>query len=281
MTETKPNDATEICEDILRQEQRYNLENEILPTENAIIDRLLKRGPELIDAYLELHRKLSDRPNALKVMLGVVVTTAAFWSPADIDQARAGRERLRRVNYLIASQAAELATLFQERSHLHDHSGFAGDTHYHVCQVIEDAAATNHLFGFWVKKELGALRSQFGLKYWPSLSDFMSALARDAENTELEATDPITAAATDGSRRSKADFFKALFEAMEENSTGGSAALPVGLKLTDNAIASLANCALDLGPDEIVDGAYVKRLRQRKRDHARKSAGNSFWGAQI
>jgi hypothetical protein len=33
----------------------------------------------------------------------------------------------------------------------------------------------------------------------------------------------------------------------------------------------LANCALDLGPDDLADGDYVKRLRQRARDSARRA----------
>ena len=42
--------------------------------------------------------------------------------------------------------------------------------------------------------------------------------------------------------------------------------LPKGFKPTDGTLASLANCALDLGPDELADSTYVKRLRQRERN---------------
>lgn len=52
---------------------------------------------------------------------------------------------------------------------------------------------------------------------------------------------------------------------IEENGVGNYGHLPRRFKLTDNALASFANCALDLGPDDLVDGAYVKRRRQRER----------------
>ncbi|MBN1016167.1 hypothetical protein JTM58_34920, partial [Pseudomonas aeruginosa] len=75
-----------------------------------------------------------------------------------------------------------------------------------------------------------------------------------------------TAAATVASRPSRADFFKALFASIEENSARNYGLVPRSLKLTDGTLASLANCALDLGLDELADSTYVKRLRQRERN---------------
>jgi hypothetical protein len=264
-------DPTEVCEEILRAEKQYNLDHAILPSENAVIDRLLGRRIELTDAYAELHSKLAARPNALKTLLGVVLSTAAFWNPDRIAEARGERQRLKAVNALIADKAADLAALLRERSELHNASGFAGNTHYHVCRVIEDAAKANYLFGSWVRDDLRALRGRFDLKYWPRIHEFVDALAHDARNAVPEPTDPVTAAATAGIRGSRADFFKALQAAIEENSSGSGGFLPPSLRLTDPTLASLANCALDLGPDDLADGDYVKRLRQRARDSARRA----------
>lgn len=264
----KVTDAVAACEEVLRKEQAFNLEHNMLRSENIVIVRLLDRRLELSEAYAELHAKLSARPFALKTFFDAVITTTAFWNPEEIEQARSGRQRLRKVNSLIASKAAELAALLDERSELHTHSGFAGDTIYSACGLIDAAGESNYLFRSWVQRDLADLRGQFDLKYWPSLGECMATLAHDAENAELEPTDPITAAATDAKRPSLADFFKALFEAIDTRSTGLSSSLPPELKVTDNSLASLANCALDLGPDDLVDGAYVKRLRQRERERA-------------
>lgn len=268
MADNLASDTTAICEEILRTEKQYNLDHDILRSEIVIIDRLLGRRIELIAAYAELHDRLGARPHALKVFIGVLLSTAAIWSPEKIVKSRDRRQRLEAVNALVAEKASELATLLREREALHNDCGFAGNTHYHVCRVIEDAARENHLFRSWVRDDLRALRGRFDLKYWPRIHHFMDTLALDAEHAELEATDPITAAATTGPRASRADFFKALFAAIEENSTATHGFIPAGLKLSDGTLASLANCVLDLGPDDLLDSAYVKRLRQRERNSA-------------
>ncbi len=240
-----------------------------LPSENAVGDRLLARGIELTEAYDELHGKLHAHPHALKVFLGLVLSTAALWSPEKIAQARAARGDLGTVNQQIARKAAELAGLLQKRSDLHNPSGFSTDTHYYVCDVIEAVAKSNYLFTSYVQERLDALHGQFDLKYWPSLSDFLQELASDAEDGVMEATDPLTATATMASRPSRADFIKALLAAIDENGGRNHGQLPNDFKVTDNTLASLASCVLDLGAEDLVDGPYVKRLRQRERDGAK------------
>ena len=207
MPHAKTMDATRICEEILRADRRYNDEHECLSSETAIIDRLLDRRLELVEAYVELHTSLASRQHALEVFFGLLVSTAAFWSPDDVSRARSGRARLIQVNALIARKAEELALLLDERSELHEDSGFSGATHYHVARVIEEAASANHLFRMWVRDQLAGLRGQFSLKYWPTISEFVRVLGRDAARSEPEATDPITEAAAKGVRGSLADFF--------------------------------------------------------------------------
>jgi len=278
---SEPMHPQKICESFLLEGKRYNNERSILPVENAIADRLLARGDELQDAYEELHNKLHARPQALQIFLGLVLSTAAFWNPEKIQDARAARCDLAYVNQQIAKKAAELATLLEQRSVLHDTSGFSSDTHYHVCNVIEAASQYNYLFKSYVQEKLATLRGQFDLKYWPSLSEFLQELASDAEKAVMEATDPLTAAATSATRSSKADFFKALFAAIEENSLGNHGLLPKGFKLTDRTVASLANCALDLGPDDLIDEAYMKRFRQRERNEIKSRLKSHERGAPL
>lgn len=269
MSAPQSDNPKQICENILIEGKRYNVEHRILHSENAVADRLLARGIELTEAYGELHGKLHAHPHALQVFLGLVLSTAAFWSPEKIAQARTARGDLGKVNQQIARKAAELAGLLQRRSALHNTSGFSTDTHYHVCDVIEAAAESNYLFTSYVQERLDALHGQFDLKYWPSLSDFLQELASDAEDAVMEATDPLTAAATMASRPSRADFIKALLAAIDENSERNHGQLPNDFKVTDNTLASLASCVLDLGAEDLVDGPYVKRLRQRERDGAK------------
>lgn len=258
-----------ICESLLIEEKRYNAEHHILPSESAVADRLLGRGLEMTSVYEELHSKLHQHPQALSTFLGLVLTAAAFWNPEEIAEARNARSELVKVNQKIAKQAAELAELLQQRSDLGNTSSFRTDTHYHVCDVIEAASSQNYSFTHYVREGLRGLRREFDLKYWPTLNDFMREMAHDAEAAVAQASDPVTAAATAASKASLADFVKALFASIEENSAGNYGHLPNGLQISDNTFATLVNCSLDLGPDSMVDGPYVKRLRQREREGAK------------
>lgn len=258
-------DPTEICEEALRADKAYNIEHEMLPSENRVIDRLLARRLELVEAYAEIHEKLHARPYGIKVMLGTVTSVAAFWSPERVADARDARTRLEEVNREISDLAMGLARLLEERSEIGNSSGFASNTHYHIVDVIDAACRENGYYRSHLKEELEPLTSRYDLKYWPSLAEVVQVIGQDADNAGTAATDPLTRAATTGSRGSRADFFKALFQLIKENGEGSQARLPRTFKLSDNALASLANCALDLGPDDLVDSAYVKRLRQRQR----------------
>lgn len=140
MSTIKANTATHICEKVLNEEKLYNVENNILPSENAIADRLLTRGVELREVYEELHDKLHHHPFALNTFLGLVLSTAAFWSLDEISKARSARDDLNKVNQQIAKKAEELAELLGQRSELHNYSDFISNTHYHICHVIEAAA---------------------------------------------------------------------------------------------------------------------------------------------
>ncbi|MGX9696683.1 hypothetical protein ACWYXK_06820 [Janthinobacterium lividum] len=270
MTSPKIDSPQLICEEILRDEKRYNINHDVLPAETIIVDRLLRHGVALSEVYIELHGKLGHRPCALQAFLGQVLSTAAFWSLEQISEARNARDDLKVVNQQIASKAAELAELLQQRESIHNTSEFSSNTHYHVCHVLRAAASGNQLFKSYVQKSFGQLSSQFDLKYWPTLTDFLSELASDAERAVPEASDPLTEAATSAQRSSLADFFKALFAAIDENSVRNHGRLPNDFRLTDNTLATLVNCALDLEPDELVDGVYVKRIRQRERERARE-----------
>lgn len=269
MTLHSPTSPKNTCEELLMEEKRYNAEHHILASESAVADRLLARGLEMTPAYEELHSKLHQHPHALKTCLGLVLTAAALWNPEKIAEARNARSDLTKVNQQIARQAAELAELLQQRSDLGNTSGFRTDTHYHVCDVIQASSQQNYGFKNYVQEHLENLQGQFDLKYWPTLSDFARELARDAATAVAQASDPLTAAATAASRASLADFFKALFASIEENSARNFGHLPHGLQISDSTFAILVNCALDLDADSMVDGPYVKRLRQREREGAK------------
>ncbi|WMD24006.1 hypothetical protein RAS12_30710 (plasmid) [Achromobacter seleniivolatilans] len=254
--------AQHACEQILIEDRRYNTEHNIWPSQVIVVDRLLARRFELLEAYEELHSKLDPHPRALWAFFDVLLGAAALWNPERIARARAGRTELVATNADIALKAAELAKLLRQREQLHNTSGFKSYTYYHVVDVIAAAARDNYLFRSHVQESLDALRSHFDLKYWPYLADVIEAIAHDAQDTAAEPSDPVTAAATAARRASLVDFFKAWFAGIEQNRMSRGGFLPPSIKLSDATLAALVNCALDLDPDVSVDGPYVKRLRQ-------------------
>lgn len=252
-----------IFEDLLKEHIRYNDENSVLPTETAICKRLMDRRVEIADACEELWAKLDHNKFFLAVFTDAFLGAAAVWNPEKMAKARLKRDRLEEVNERISAISFELADLLRERSDLHDHSGFASETHYHVVEVMNDAARHNQRFNSYLRDPLKELRGQFDLKYWPALPDIIGALAVDAAQARTTAHNALTAVGTASSRPSLTDFFRAWFEFIEENSDGRH--LPLQFKLTDASYASLGSCALDLASDKIVAADYVKRLRQRVR----------------
>lgn len=262
--------AREICEALLRAKRSDRIEKGILPSEVKIIDQLLERGLELEDAYGELRSKLHDHSPALKVFFDLLLSTAAFWNPEANLEARKGRLRLIEVNRQIKGMATELASLLNERTELKNYSGFSCDTHYHPVDLIHAAAKKNYSYKHWVKEKLECITGQFDLKYWPSLSQVVQVIADDAARATPLPHDVVTEAGTQGSRAGLDGTFKAFFVALEDASERNYGFLPRTFELTDRSVASLMSCALGVGPDKVIDSTYVKRLRQRQRERARR-----------
>ncbi|WP_221939151.1 hypothetical protein [Mycobacterium sp. KBS0706] len=258
----------------------YNIKHKIYPSKNAIVERLLARRVEMEPVYAALHRKLSAPPSALSTFLDVVLATAAFWNSDRIAVARNTRTRLKAVNGLIAERADELAALLSERDRLYETSSFSTETEYHPIDVIDAAAAASGNYGYQshVKDRLTRIRERFDLKYWPSLSELVAVIGDDAKGAGILAADPATAAAIDAPRASPVDFFRALFENIKLSSTVHGGSIPQGFRPTDESLATLANCALDLPCNRLATGDYVKRFRQRERERtnsrSRRGAGS-------
>lgn len=257
--------AIQVCEDLLRQDKLNNIEKKIWSSKVVITDRLLRRRLELGAAYEELYEKLHRHPHALMTFLDLLLEVAALWKPEEIAKARAGRDELVEINEKIADFASELACLLGRRSQLHDHSGFNSDTFYHIFDVIAAAGEKNARYTGYVREGMDALRTRFELKCWPTLSEFMGALAVDAATSRVEAIDPVTEAATAAPRASLTDFVKGLFADIEEHKKRNHGHLPNDLVISDGTLAALVTCALDLDGDVILSSDYVKGIRQRMR----------------
>ena len=263
-------EAAERCEKILLKSKAYNVENSCLPSETLIIDRLLGESNNMEVVYAELYERLNDQQ--LSCFLSLLLSSAAFWNPEKTALYRNERKELEETNREISKVSRLLSRLLDKRDCLHNQSGFSSETHYHIIDVIKKSSSDNYLYESCVNKPLDQIRSNYDLKYWPSIKDVIAELAEDAQNAEVYASDILTEASTNSNRASKVDFLRALFSAINENSERNYGLLPSNFELSDRSYAEIMNCALNLDSKDLVDAAYVKRARQREREHFKNHA---------
>lgn len=263
MAKTVDPNAVLKCVRWLEERFQYNVEHKICSSENRLIGRLLTRTNELKKVYSEFYSKLNA--SQLGSLLDCLLCASVYWNPDANKKARDSKQRLIELNQDIAKKAFELSILLKKRSEISNSSGFYSNNHYHICDVMEQAAISNHLFTCHVKEPVAIIREQFELKYWPDLEDIIGEIGKDAENATVTPSNTLTDAATSNKRESLTDYFKVMFSSFDDRSTRLGGHLPERFTLTDATLATIANVFLDLTPDDLVDAVYVKGLRQRLR----------------
>jgi hypothetical protein len=123
---------------ILKEMRVYNIEHQILPSENKVIDRLLKRSVEMQTVYDELSEKLSvcQQKNLWDALLGA----ATFWNPDASKALREDKKQLAKLNANIAKHAQKLAALIEERKDICETSGISAYEDYHFLHWVHRAA---------------------------------------------------------------------------------------------------------------------------------------------
>lgn len=258
--------ARKQAERFLREEREYNQRHQVLPSENAVIDRLLSYSDSMAMVYEAIFQSLNEE-SKWKCILEQIVSVAAFWSPERTREQREAVARLRDLNSDIAKKADELASLLEKRSDLQNGTAIHASDDGHPVDWIKGGAMQGsdpeirYRFQKYVENPLSALRGRFDLKYWPRSPEVIRAIARYAVAAEVAPTDTLTAAAMQSQKSSIGDFFRALLTALDELSEQGL--IPADFKLPDAALAEVANCALDL-PNP-VSASQVKTIRARMR----------------
>lgn len=258
--------AVDACENILREDFKYNEEHRIWRSINRIIESLLVRTNELADVYVELHAALAEKPRALDSFFDVFTATVYSWSPEKIKEARGDREKLTELNVRIAKASELLSELLSQRTQVKEVSSFSSDTYYHIMDVVEDASEGNGLFRSHLKKKLDSLAGQYDLKYWPSITKVVAQIGINAANAVTVANDSAARAATEARRPGLSDFLKAFEAELDMNRVENIGFIPDDFSLTDSSMASLVNCGLGLDVEDLIDASFVKRYRQRERD---------------
>jgi hypothetical protein len=256
-------EAWRVCEDFLQDTIRNNTQRGIAPSETAVAQRMLARGEELRRFYEEIYPRLNHDGITWKHALDCALYVGRFWTPEDIADRRAGRKELGILNEAIAHQADALADLLDRRNELYEQSGFGAETHYAIYEVIDEASERNGHYQGWVKEPLQLLGGRFDLKYWPSLSECIRVIGRDAARADIVADDDLTEAATQSKRPSRADSLRALLAAIEMRRGEYAGAIPHSFEFSNAALADLINVLFELPADDLVNDDYVKTQRHR------------------
>ena len=256
-------DATTQVERFLQGEKRYNEEHHVLPSENRVIDRLLASSSLMRSVYEELVQMEADE---WKRVVGRIVTIAAFSNPDELKKIRDAERTLLDLNEEIASSACRLAELLEQRTEVAEQSSFNAHDDYHILDWLERAGEQNPRYGMFTKKEIGKIKADYDMKYWPKQADVIRAIALFSETAEVTQLDLVTEAGISSRKRSVNDFYRALFVAFDELRDQEPSNYSVDVQLSDNALAEIGNCALDLEPDDLVEPANIKNLRRRLRD---------------
>lgn len=206
-------------------------------------------------------------PNEQKENLwDIVFASAVFYSEERSKILRDSQRRLIKLNEDIAKYATKLSLLIEERCELSEKNSLSSYEDIHVVDWISRAAENNYQYEYYVKKELELFAGRFDLKYWPSTSEIVGAIAEFAEEAEVEGAYGITREFISSRKASKADHLKVLLKGIEEGIKYGdyNHKLPSDFGLTDKSLATLMNVMLDLGA--MVSAEYIKRTRKNIRD---------------
>ncbi len=243
--------------------------NPIWPSTWPVFKRLIERHDEMEAVYREI-AALNITGGRLWLLLEQIIHAGSFGTEKRHAVLRAGYQELTTLNENISAMSIRLAEMLERRSTLIDESGHFHCARMHkLTEFIDDAGEGNGHYQFHLKPELQRLNS-FDLKYWPDIAGIIRSLGM--EEVEVTFADEATEAIINARRPSLTDFFRKLFDNINEQKTGYPYSLSRTFKLSDAALATIFNITRDLPPDELIDAAYVKRTRHRLKEQGFSAA---------
>lgn len=239
--------------------------DQVYPSVVDLICEFRDRSNEIRPVFQEIDEKTSGDNayvNGSRTLIAVwdaVLMTATFEKPSNANKARENKRRLKELNQKVVQVASQLQHLLDECEELRNTSGFhdgaTSDARYHFEKSAEKIA----LYRSWPQKEVEGLFHRYDCKYWPSLQDMLQSVIEESVEPEIVALSPITDAATKSRQNSNTDFLRALDARILQDAN----LLPAGFQLSDDAVASIANVALQLPSDKLMTADRVRVARYR------------------
>ena len=236
--------------------------NPIWPSTWPVFHRLIERHDEMASVYREIASSSLSRQQ-LWVLLEQIIHAGSFGTDARFAKLRADHQELVVLNDSISTMSMQLAEMLERRTELCENGHFGCDRMLKLTDFIDDAGEGNGHYQFYLKPELQRLNS-FNDSYWPDIAGIIRSLGM--EEVEVTFRDEAAEAIINARRPSQTDFFRKLFDDINEQKTGYHYSLPRTFKLSDAALATICNITRNLPPDELIDAAYVKRTRHRLKE---------------
>ncbi len=203
------------------------------------------------------------------ILIEQIIHAGSFGTDERFATLRADHQELTALNDSIREMSIRLAEMLERRAELCENGHFGCERMHKLTEFIDDAGEGNGHYQFHLKPELQRLNS-FDLKYRPDIAGIIRSLGM--EEVEVTFADEATEAIINAHSPSMTDFFRKLFDNINEQKTGDYYSLLRTFKLSDAALATLCNITRDLPPDALIDAAYVKRTRHRLKEQGFSAA---------
>ncbi|WP_413536203.1 hypothetical protein [Rahnella inusitata] len=229
-----------------------------------VFDRLIIRNHEMIAVYEELAER-GITGTRLWILLEQLIFAASFGTEEKHARLRSDYRELNGLNEAISEASSRLATMIERRSELLNRSGhFYCERRVSLTELIDEAGKKNRHYQSFLKNEISRLNT-YDLKYWPAVEDILRVMGLEDVTTEF--ADDATEAIINARRPSLTDYFRVLFDRINEQKKGlAGYSLPRGFRLSDESLATICNITRDLNPEDMVDAGYVKRTRHRLKE---------------
>jgi len=269
MTLPKDN-PTQFCKAFIKRElDSYRGDNPIWMTYWPVMERMIERADELrlpfgelIDAFGYSDMYEGNPPDNAYIWLTLEHIWCSFdFRKEDVVNAREEFKELRALKEDIVELASKLAAKLQRQAELYETSGFSKPEYQFIDDLIEQASEGNYLYKSHVSEKLKTLTCQFDLKYWPSRSELVSAIA-DFEEVQPNPTHCQFPEHVINGRQSDFKDFVIAFDDKFDELNG----LPTGFRFSHNALADIINVVLNLPVDRLATGDAVRIVRNRFKD---------------
>lgn len=257
----------------LNDELEYRKEKEVLPSEQAVINRLLERHEEMRPVYEWMLKNLYIKKWDInkyqwQVLLDVLINTAAFSSPDKMKKKRDALYDARQTLVDISDKAEELASLMdkyidmRERYCLTCPAGFSDPLDLLNSTATVGPSGNLNCFQYrsMVKDKIDDLRYRFDTRYYPSVSEMLEYISAAAYEHVVEADDRIDRVVLEHRKTSAADVYRAFYALISDNTH--LRYLPSEFKMPQELVATAITCALGLDVGNITAGNIKQWKRQ-------------------